>query len=54
MTGHRDWLIKFDQSKKSTVRLADNSSIQVVGTGDMVIKRRNGDSAVIEEVLYVP
>ncbi|CAJ2637099.1 unnamed protein product [Trifolium pratense] len=54
MTGHRDWLIRFDQSKKSTVRLADNSSIQAMGTGDMVIKRSNGDSAVIEEVLYVP
>ncbi|MCH96964.1 retrovirus-related Pol polyprotein from transposon TNT 1-98, partial [Trifolium medium] len=54
MTGHRDWLIRFDQSKKSTVRLADNSSIQAMGSGDMVIKRSNGDSAVIEEVLYVP
>ncbi|GAU42259.1 hypothetical protein TSUD_327370 [Trifolium subterraneum] len=54
ITGHRDWLIRFDQSKKSTVRLADNSFIQAMGIGDMVIKRSNGDSAVIEEVLYVP
>ncbi|MCI05873.1 retrovirus-related pol polyprotein from transposon TNT 1-94 [Trifolium medium] len=32
MTGHKDWLIEFDGSKKSKVKLADNRSIQAEGT----------------------
>ena len=54
MTGHNNWLTKFDGSKKSKVKLANSSSLQAEGTGDMVIKRSNGSSAVIEDVLYVP
>jgi hypothetical protein len=53
MTGHKNWLTKFDGSKKSKVKLANSSSLQAQGTGDMV-KRSNGSPAVIEDVLYAP
>ncbi|GAU34373.1 hypothetical protein TSUD_217130 [Trifolium subterraneum] len=54
MTGHKDWFIKFDSSRKSKVRLADSRSIQVEVIGNMIIKRRDGNSAEIEDILYVP
>ncbi|GAU11497.1 hypothetical protein TSUD_344870 [Trifolium subterraneum] len=54
MTGHKEWLIKFDRSKKSKVKLADSKSIQAEGIGDMVIKRKDGSSTTIEDILYVP
>jgi hypothetical protein len=50
MTGQKDWLIKFDNSKKSKVKLADNRSLQAEGIGNMVIKMSNGNSAMIEDV----
>ncbi|GAU48263.1 hypothetical protein TSUD_405090 [Trifolium subterraneum] len=54
MTGHKDWLIKFDSLRKSKVRLADSRSIQAEGIGNIIIKRRDGSSAEIEDILYVP
>ncbi|CAJ2656906.1 unnamed protein product [Trifolium pratense] len=54
MTGHKNWLIKFDDTKKSKVKLADGRSIQAEGTGNMVIKRKNGSSAIVENILFVP
>ncbi|PNX67286.1 retrovirus-related Pol polyprotein from transposon TNT 1-94, partial [Trifolium pratense] len=51
MTRHKDWLIKFDDTKKSKVKLADGRSIQAEGTGNMVIKRKNGSSAIVEKYL---
>ncbi|KAK2440388.1 putative mitochondrial protein [Trifolium repens] len=54
MTGHKEWLIKLDNSKKSKVKLADSSSLQAEGIGNMVITRSNGSSAIIEDVFYVP
>ena len=37
MTGQKVWLVDFDKSKKSMVKLADNSSLQVEGIGNIVI-----------------
>ncbi|XP_050889926.1 uncharacterized protein LOC127095255 [Lathyrus oleraceus] len=54
MTGQKVWLEDFDSSKKSKVRLVDNSSLQTEGTGNKVIQRSNGGKATIKEVLYVP
>ncbi|CAJ2646460.1 unnamed protein product [Trifolium pratense] len=54
MTGHKNWLIKFDDTKKSKVKLVDGRSIQAEGTRNMVIKRKNGSSAIVENILFVP
>lgn len=48
------WLVDFDSSNKSKVKLVGNSSLQAEGIGDMVIQRSNGRKAMIKDVLYVP
>ncbi|XP_050895483.1 uncharacterized protein LOC127102114 [Lathyrus oleraceus] len=54
MTGRRKWLANFDKSKKSKIKLAYNSSLQVEGTCDIVIQRSNGGKAMIKDILYIP
>ena len=53
MTGRKEWLADFDESKKSKVKLADNSSLQAEGTGNIVFQRSNGAEALIKDVFYV-
>src|ERR1051325_8208098 len=50
----KDWLADYDESKKSKVKLADNSSLQAEGTGNIVFQMSNGGKAMIKDVLYVP
>ncbi|XP_050885286.1 uncharacterized protein LOC127088725 [Lathyrus oleraceus] len=54
MTGRKLWLVDFNELKKSKVKLVDNSSLQVEGTGKIVIQRSNRVKALIKDVLYVP
>ncbi|XP_019427122.1 PREDICTED: uncharacterized protein LOC109335444 [Lupinus angustifolius] len=54
MTGHRDWLVIFDEKKKSNVRFVDNRVIQAEDTGDVLINRKDDKHAMITNVLYVP
>lgn len=54
MTDRKVWLVDFDDSKKSKVKRADNSSLQAEGTGNIVIQRSNEAKALIKDVLYVP
>ncbi|XP_019435863.1 PREDICTED: uncharacterized protein LOC109342308 [Lupinus angustifolius] len=54
MTGHRNWLVNFDSSKKSKVRFADNRVIQAEGTRDVTITKKDGGRAMITDVLFVP
>ncbi|XP_019433446.1 PREDICTED: uncharacterized protein LOC109340262 [Lupinus angustifolius] len=54
VTGHREWLVNFDERKKSNVRFADNRMIQAEGTGDVLINRKDGKHAMITDVFYVP
>jgi len=54
MTGHRDWLIDFDPNIKNKVRFADNSTIAAEGIGRVIIKRKDGKTAFVNDVLYVP
>ena len=44
----------FDESKKSKVKLADNSSLQAEGTGNIVFQMSNGGKDMIKDALYVP
>lgn len=54
MTGHKAWLIKFDDTIRSKNILANGRSLQVEEAGNMVIKKSNGKSIIIEDVLYIP
>ena len=40
MTGHRDWLVNFDEKNKSTLRFADNKVIRVQGTWNVLFTRQ--------------
>ncbi|XP_058727147.1 uncharacterized protein LOC131598579 [Vicia villosa] len=53
MTGQKEWLADFDEWKKSKVKLADNSSVQVEGTDNIVFQMSNGGKDMIKDVLYV-
>ncbi|XP_019431404.1 PREDICTED: uncharacterized protein LOC109338587 [Lupinus angustifolius] len=54
ITGHKSWLIDFDERRKSKVRFVDNRSTLAEGTSNIAIRRRDGGSALITEVMYVP
>ncbi|WVY93645.1 hypothetical protein V8G54_032733 [Vigna mungo] len=54
MTYNKSWLTNLDESKKSKVRVADNSTLKVEGIGNVQIKRKNGMHATLENLLLVP
>ncbi|XP_050914861.1 uncharacterized protein LOC127129779 [Lathyrus oleraceus] len=54
MTSQKVWLVDFEESKKSKIKLVDSSSLQAEGTGNIVIQRSNGVKALIKVILYVP
>src|ERR1051325_6099960 len=54
MTGRKEWLEDYDESKKSKVKLVDNSSLQAEGTSNIVFQMSNGGKTMIKDVLYVP
>ncbi|KAK2352556.1 putative mitochondrial protein [Trifolium repens] len=54
MTGHRDWLLEFDDKFRSKVKFADNSTISVEGKGKVLVQRKNGNHTFVTDVLYVP
>lgn len=54
MTCNRVWMVNIDKSRKSKVRVADNSTLQVEGIGNVIIKKKNGAHVTIKDVLLVP
>lgn len=54
MTAHREWLTSFDNSKKTSIKLADNRKLAAEGIGNIVIRGNDGKRVIIEKVLYVP
>ncbi|XP_014523446.1 uncharacterized protein LOC106779764 [Vigna radiata var. radiata] len=54
MTCNKDWMINIDETRKSKVRVADNSTLQVEGIDNVVVKRKNGAFVIIKNVLLVP
>ncbi|KAK2438086.1 putative mitochondrial protein [Trifolium repens] len=54
MTSHREWLVNFNDSSKTKIRFADNRTIPAEGVGDVLIKGKKGNQALIIGVLYVP
>jgi hypothetical protein len=47
MTGHKNWLVNCDSSRKSIIRFADSRTIQSEGVGDVLIRGKNGNQALI-------
>ena len=54
MTGHKEWLGDFDENRRSNIRLADNRTLSAKGMRNILIQRKDGKTALIENVLYVP
>ncbi|XP_014493123.1 uncharacterized protein LOC106755474 [Vigna radiata var. radiata] len=54
MTYHKEWLVNLDESKKSKVKVADDSILKVEGIEDVIIRRKYGSEARITNVLLVP
>lgn len=54
MTGKKDLLLDLDPSIKSSVRFAYDSVIMAEGAGRILIKRKDGQPAYMNNVLYVP
>jgi len=50
MTGKKEWLSEFDDSKKISVILADSRSMKAQGMGNVTIQGKDGKKAVIEKV----
>ncbi|XP_019460127.1 PREDICTED: uncharacterized protein LOC109359890 [Lupinus angustifolius] len=54
MTGHKDWLVNFDSSKRNKVKLAGNRVVITEGSSDILLKIKCGIKAYITNVLFVP
>ncbi|XP_019432069.1 PREDICTED: uncharacterized protein LOC109339126 [Lupinus angustifolius] len=54
MTGHKEWLVNFDSSKRNKVKFADNRVVITEGSGDIPLKMKYGSKAYITDVLFVP
>ena len=54
MTGHKEWLIDLDTSRSKKVKLAGSRTLNVERVGNIVIRRKDGKTTLIESVLFVP
>ncbi|XP_019438978.1 PREDICTED: uncharacterized protein LOC109344682 [Lupinus angustifolius] len=54
VTGHKDWLVNFDPTKRNKVKFADNRVVTVEGTGDIPLRMQDGRRALITDVLFAP
>lgn len=54
MTCRREWLTNLDPNKRSKVRFADHRTVTAEGIGTVAIRKRDGQLALIQDVLYVP
>ncbi|CAJ2675758.1 unnamed protein product [Trifolium pratense] len=53
MVGNKGWLYEFDESYRDTVKLGDDSRMNVMGKGNVKLNI-NGRTHVITEVYYIP
>ncbi|MCI09309.1 retrovirus-related pol polyprotein from transposon TNT 1-94, partial [Trifolium medium] len=54
MTGRKDWFTSFNQSQKSKVKFANDSTLAAEGVGAVCIRSKTGRQAIINDVLYIP
>ncbi|KAI5418520.1 hypothetical protein KIW84_042954 [Lathyrus oleraceus] len=54
LSGNKELFSDLDENFHSTVKLGDNSKIQVLGKGKIAIRLKDGYLNYISDVLYVP
>nr|KYP46743.1 Retrovirus-related Pol polyprotein from transposon TNT 1-94 [Cajanus cajan] len=54
MSFQKKWFINLNEKIKSKVKFADNSTVECEGKGKILIRRKDGKTTVISDVLYVP
>ncbi|GKV49915.1 hypothetical protein SLEP1_g56638 [Rubroshorea leprosula] len=54
MCGKKEFFVDLDESYRSKVKFADESTLPVMGKGRILIKLKNGDHNYISDVFYVP
>lgn len=54
MTCRKEWLTDLNPNKKTKIRFADFSTVTSEGIGTVAIKKKDGQMALNQEVLYVP
>ena len=54
MTCNLNWLVNLGNSRRCTIKFADNSTVKSMGVGNVAFKRSDGSLAIIEKVMYVP
>ena len=54
VTPHRSWFHDYDASRTGTVRIADGSSMQIHGIGDIHLAMPNSTTFVLQRVRHVP
>ncbi|GKV47387.1 hypothetical protein SLEP1_g54294 [Rubroshorea leprosula] len=54
MCGKKEFFVDLDESYRSKVKFADESTVPVMGKGRILIKLKNGDHNYISDVFYVP
>lgn len=54
MTGNKVWFTKLDESLKKDIKFSDGRHVTSGGKGNIYVVRRDGQKAIIIDVLYVP
>ncbi|MCI35885.1 retrovirus-related Pol polyprotein from transposon TNT 1-94, partial [Trifolium medium] len=54
MTRRKYWFTSLNQSQKSKVKFANDTTLAAEGVGAVCIKSKNGAQAIINDVLYIP
>ena len=54
MTYNLNWLVNLDNSRRCTIKFADNSTVKSMRVGNVAFRMSDGSLAIIEEVMYVP
>ena len=53
MTRHKEWLIDLDTSRSRKVKLANSRTLNAEGVGNILIRRKDGNTTLIESVWFV-
>ena len=53
LTGNKQWLINFDSKKRTKIRCADDTYLNVEGIENVKVRVKNGKTVLIKDVWYV-
>lgn len=54
LTGNKKWLVNFDSGKRTKIKCTDNKYLNAKGMGNVRVTLKNGKTALIQDVWYVP